>query len=124
MNEENKPKTIEDIVEDLSHDKLKEKFVSLYKKYETITKNKTLKITENVSNDTENLLDFTNHKIKRRQQYLHKTYTKNATALNFLLSEMLNNNDKNLQAYFTNINKELENEATTNNDLPLTKIYE
>jgi len=124
MNEENKPKTIEEIVEELDQEKLKQKFISLYKQYNKIVKDKTIKITENVPNNTENLLDFTNYKIKRRQQYLHKTYTKNATALNFLLSEMLNNNDKNLQAYFTNINKELENEATTNNDLPLTKIYD
>ena len=124
MNEENKPKTIEEIVEELDQEKLKQKFISLYKQYNKIVKDKTIKITENVPNNTENLLDFTNYKIKRRQQYLHKTYTKNATALNFLLSEMLKNNDKNLQDYFTNINEQLENEAKINNDLPLTKIYD
>jgi len=119
-----KAKTIEEIVEELDHEKLKEKFISLYKQYNKIVKDKTIKVTENISTNETNLIDFTNHKIKRRQQYLHKSYTKNSTALNFLLSEMLKNNDKNLQVYFTSLNEELEGEAKMNNDLPLSKIYE
>ena len=114
--------TIEEKIQNLSHEDLKVKFLSLYKQYNQMAKDKSIKLPEKTKAQID-LIDFTNHKIKRRQQYLHKTYTKNPTALNFLLSEMLKNNDENLQEYFTNLNKQLENEAQRNNDMPLSNIY-
>ena len=115
--------TVEEMVNKTTHEELKAKFISLYKQYNNMAKDKSIKLPEKTKTQID-LIDFTNHKIKRRQQYLHKTYTKNPTALNFLLNEMLTNDDENLQVYFTNLNKKLENEAQNNNDMPLSNIYD
>lgn len=115
--------TVEEMVNKTTHEELKTKFISLYKQYNQMAKDKSIKLPEKTKTQID-LIDFTNHKIKRRQQYLHKTYTKNPTALNFLLNEMLTNDNENLQVYFTNLNKKLENEAQKNNDMPLSNIYE
>lgn len=110
--------TIEDQIKELDRETLETKFISMFKQLQEF-KEKESQINIPVALKDENYIDFTKHKIKRRQQYLHKTYTKNPTALNYLLSELLNTRDVNLQTYFNNLHKELEEQALENHDAQL-----
>jgi len=124
--------TIQEKVSKLEREVLEEKFINLMKKYETLDEEKKqlqkeLKILNEKENNQpivdinefKDNIDFSNRKIKRRQQYLHKTYTKTPTALNHILNELIEKVDPNLQKYFNILNKKLELIALENNDMPL-----
>lgn len=102
---------------------LKEKFENLYFKYQDLvseSKESEIKTTEQIIEKEEpkpiidikplpeNVLNFSDNKVKRRQQYLHKTYTSNDRVLNGILKLAIENQDENLLIYLTNLNKELE----------------
>ncbi|MBU1218146.1 hypothetical protein KJ870_07125 [bacterium] len=111
--------SIAEQIKNLDREDLEKKFVNLFEKFNAMndTEKKESLIDVNSALLPENgYKDFSIHKNKRRQQYLHKTYTKNATALNFLLNELIEKNDLNLQQYFNNLNKKLEKKAKENHD--------
>lgn len=54
--------------------------------------------------------------MKRRQQYLHKTYTGNARVLNGILQITIDKDDDNLLLFLTELNTELELKDTEQNN--------
>lgn len=78
---------------------LEEKFINLFTKHNNLI---------NEKKESGELVDFKNYKVKRRQQYLNKTYKKNTSALNNLLNELIDTDNKHLQSYFNELYRELD----------------
>jgi len=100
---------IESIVTKLSREELESKFINMFNDYSVIKK------SEQSLADVE-LVDFSSFKIRRRQQYLHKTYAINTPVLNGILKLYMDTKDKNLHIYLSKLNTQLEEKAQDNND--------
>lgn len=103
-------------ISNYNRETLENKFVSLFLKYEEQV-SKSNEMSKPKENEPKPILDikprtdtlnFSDHKVKRRQQYLHKTYTKNARVLNGILQIAIDKDDENLLRFLTKLNKELE----------------
>lgn len=95
MNKEELAKAIKSMDRNIVEDK----FINLFFQYENLLSEKK---------ELGEIIDFTDYKIKRRQQYLNKTYKKNTSALNNLLNELIETKNKHLQEYFNELYKELD----------------
>ena len=102
---------VKSLVKELSREELESKFINMFNEYSI------LKCSEKQKSDETVDVDFTDFKTRRRQQYLHKTYTSNTPILNGILKLAVENNDKNLLTYLSQLNAELEAKAKENNDL-------
>ncbi len=89
-------------IKNYDRETLENKFISLFQKLQS----------------NKNNIDFSDYKVKRRQQYLHKTYTNKVNSLNAILKLAIETQDENLLNYLSKINKELEKKAKENQDLP------
>jgi len=76
-------------------------------------------IFKNGLNQPKEEIDFTNSMIKRRFQYLNKTYTEKSRIYNALLLEYIEEKDNSLKIFLNSLYKKLEEKAKENNDLPL-----
>jgi len=123
-NELSKDKRLKEQIKSYDRETLENKFVSLFLKYEEqVSKNDT--ISEPKENEPQPILNikprtdtlnFSDYKVKRRQQYLHKTYTDNARILNGILQIAIDKDDDNLLLFLTELNKELELKDTEQNN--------
>ncbi|QFR42877.1 hypothetical protein [Sulfurimonas xiamenensis] len=100
---------IESIIKELSREELEGKFINMFNDYSVLKNNH--KNQEEVP-----LVDFSDFKIRRRQQYLHKTYSQHAPVLNGILKLYMDTQDKNLHHYLSELNAQLEKKAQENND--------
>lgn len=94
---EEKKQLLKNKISEYSREELENKFISLVSQQQKKEKH----------------IDFTNQKIKRRLQYLHKKYTDNARLKNALLNELLETKNEDLQIYFDNFYYKLEKKAQT-----------
>lgn len=85
------------MIKNFDRETLEKKFISLMSKVEELQ-----------NNENKDGVDFNNFKNVRRMQYLNKTYTKNATALNKMLKIMKETDDINLKRFFNKLYKELD----------------
>ena len=102
---------IKSAIQALSREELELKFINMFNDYSILKQSQKRKSDEVVS------VDFTDFKTRRRQQYLHKTYTSNTPVFNGILKLAVENDDKNLLTYLSQLNAELEAKAKENNDL-------
>lgn len=102
---------VKSVIQALSREELELKFINMFNEYSIIKRGEKQTSDETVD------VDFTDFKTRRRQQYLHKTYTSNTPVLNGILKLAVENDDKNLLTYLSQLNAELEAKAKENNDL-------
>ena len=102
---------VKSAIQALSREELELKFINMFNDYSILKQSQKSELDEVAS------VDFTNFKIRRRQQYLHKTYTSNTPILNGILKLAVQNNEKNLLTYLSQLNAELEAKAKENHDL-------
>lgn len=97
-------------ISNFDRDTLEEKFFSLFLKYKELldTQNEEPKNIIQVKPEVYKTIDFSIHKNKRRQQYLHKIYTQDERILNGILNIYLETNDRDLESYLSRLNKKLE----------------
>ena len=103
---EEKNNKIKSQISNLSREALEEKFFILYQ-------------FKNELNQPKQDLDFSNSKIKRRFQYLNKTYTDKARLYNALLIDLIETEDKALRIFLSSLYLKLEIMAKEKNDMPL-----
>jgi len=103
---EEKNNKIKSQISNLSRETLEEKFFTLYQ-------------YKNQLNQPKEDIDFSNSMIKRRFQYLNKTYTDKPRLYNALLTDLIAAEDKGLRIFLSSLYLKLELEAKNNNDMPL-----
>ena len=116
MFEPTKEEKLKQQIKSYDREVLENKFISLFLKYEEQVSKKH-EISKPKESEAKPILDieprtdtlnFSDYKVKRRQQYLHKTYTNNARILNGILQIAIDKDDDNLLLFLTQLNKELE----------------
>jgi len=119
-----KEEKIQQQIKSYDREILENKFISLFLKYEEQV-SKSNEISEPKKNESKPILDikprtdtlnFSDYKVKRRQQYLHKTYTNDVRVLNGILQIAIDKDDDNLLLFLTELNKELELKDTEQNN--------